>query len=337
MKVLSRRSLLTGAGVAAASLVLPRYARAAEYVFKFSSTQPIDHPSTVRIMEAAARVKEKSGGRMEINVFHSGQLGSDNDTLTQVRNGGIHMMVLSNLITANIAPLTSIGSMPFAFNTYDQVWAAMDGNLGKQLNAAFESVGLVAVERMFDAGFHQVISSKTPIRTVDDLKGFKMRVPVAPMPITFWKAMGASPTTISFTELYTALQTRVVDGTDNPLSNYQTSRFYEVQTYCSVTNHSWDGWFILLNARAYRRLPQDLQEIVMSSFNQAALDDRADMVKLNASSRDFLASKGLQFNDVADRASFRDHLRNAGFYKEWREKFGEQAWKNLEEHAAGLI
>jgi tripartite ATP-independent transporter DctP family solute receptor len=281
-------------------------------------------------------VKERSGGKMEVNVFHSGQLGSDNDTLTQVRSGGIQMMVLSNLITANVPPLTSIGSMPFAFDNYDEVWAAMDGQLGQQLRASFEPVGLMATERMFDAGFHQIISSKSPINAVDDLHGFKMRVPVAPMPITFWTALGASSTTISFNELYTALQTKVVDGTDNPLSNSQTSRFYEVQHYCSISNHSWDGWFILINARAFRRLPSDLQTILMTAFDEAGTANRADMVKHNAGAKDFLASKGLVFNTISDRNAFREHLKHAGFYIDWRQKFGDEAWRNLLKHASGI-
>src|SRR5690242_9436642 len=130
MPILTRRR---AAAVVGASILLPRFAKAAEFNWKFTSSQPATHPSTVRYLEAAERVKQKSDGRFEITVFHSGQLGTDLDTFTQVRIGGVQMMVLSNLLTATAAPLGSLPSMPFALQKYDQIWAAMDGKLGKLL------------------------------------------------------------------------------------------------------------------------------------------------------------------------------------------------------------
>jgi TRAP-type transport system periplasmic protein len=115
MPKLTRRQ---AAAIAGASILLPRFARAAEINWKFTSSQAASHPSTIRYLEAAQRVKEKSGGRFEITVFHSGQLGTDLDTFTQVRIGGVQMMVLSNLLTATAAPSGSLPSMPFALQAY---------------------------------------------------------------------------------------------------------------------------------------------------------------------------------------------------------------------------
>src|SRR5580692_1007279 len=119
MPKLSRRQ---AGALAGASILLPRFARAAEINWKFTSSQAASHPSTIRYIEAAERVKQKSGGRMEITMFHSGQLGTDLDTFTQVRIGGVHMMVLSNLLTATSAPLGSLPSIPFALKNYDAIW-----------------------------------------------------------------------------------------------------------------------------------------------------------------------------------------------------------------------
>ena len=152
--------------IAGASILLPRFAKAAEINWKFTSSQAASHPSTIRYIEAAERVKQKSNGKMEITVFHSGQLGTDLDTFTQVRIGGVQMMVLSNLLTATAAPLGSLPSMPFALQTYDAIWQAMDGKLGKLLRADLEKAGYLTTDKILDSGFHQMTSSSKPINTV---------------------------------------------------------------------------------------------------------------------------------------------------------------------------
>src|SRR6201991_3412946 len=220
--------------IAGAAILLPRFARAAEINWKFTSSQPAVHTSTVRYLEAAERVKQKSGGRFEITVFHSGQLGTDIDTFTQVRIGGVHMMVLSNVITATAAPLTSALSMPFAFKDYDQVWAATDGKLGQILRDDLKKAGYLSTNKILDSGFHQITNNKGPVKTVEDVQGLKLRAPPSPIQVSTWKAIGAAPASMNFSELYTALQTGVVDGQESPASLARTTRLYEVQKYMSL-------------------------------------------------------------------------------------------------------
>ncbi len=267
----SRRSL------AGASILLPRFAHAAEINWKFTSSQPAVHPSSVRYMEAAERVKQKSGGRFDITVFHSGQLGTDIDTFTQVRIGGVQMMVLSNVITATAAPLTSALSMPFAFKNYDEVWAAADGKLQALLREDLKKAGYLTTNKILDSGFHQITNNKGPINTVDDIQGLKLRAPPSPIQVSTWKAIGAAPASMNFSELYTALQTGVVDGQESPASLAKTTRLYEVQKYMSITSHMWDGWYTLINPRAFGKLPKDMQDLVMESFDQAGIDERKDL------------------------------------------------------------
>jgi TRAP-type C4-dicarboxylate transport system substrate-binding protein len=131
------------------------------------------------------------------------------------------------------------------------------------------------------------------------------------------------------------LQTHIVEGQENPLAIIATTRLYEVQKYCSMTGHVWDGYWLLGNRRALQALPEDLRVIVTQEFNKSAMDQRADVAKLSESLRQGLAAKGLQFNDV-DRTSFRDALRKTSFYKDWRAKFGDQAWSLLEASAGTL-
>src|SRR6266542_6603160 len=122
-----------------------------------------------------------------------------------------------------------------------------------------------------------------PINTPDDLKGFKIRVPVSPLWTSMFKAFGASPASINFSEVYSALETKIVEGQENPLSLIEFNKFYEVQKYVSLTNHMWDGFWTLANGRAWASLPKDLQEIIVRNVNTAAVEERQDIRKLNDS------------------------------------------------------
>jgi TRAP-type transport system periplasmic protein len=328
MPNITRRRITVLAG---ASVLLPRFAHAAEINWKFTSSQPAVHPSTVRYLEAAERVKQKSNGRFEITVFHSGQLGTDIDTFTQVRIGGVHMMVLSNVITATAAPLTSALSMPFALKGYNEVWAAADGKLGELLREDLKKAGYLTTNKILDSGFHQITNNKGPINTVDDVQGLKLRAPPSPIQVSTWKAIGAAPASMNFSELYTALQTGVVDGQESPASLAKTTRLYEVQKYMSITSHMWDGWYTLINPRAFGRLPKDMQDLVMESFDQAGIDERPDLAALNQDAQKFMVEKGMLLNTVADTSSFRKKLKDVGFYAEWRDKLGADVWNALQE------
>jgi TRAP-type C4-dicarboxylate transport system substrate-binding protein len=168
-----------------------------------------------------------------------------------------------------------------------------------------------------------------PINTPADLRGLKMRVPVSPLWTSLFSALGASPSSINMAETYSALQTHIVDGQENPLAVIDTTKMYEVQKYCSLTNHMWDGYWLLANRRMFEKLPKDMSALMTAAFNAAALDERADVAALNGSLQGKLAAAGMVFNTV-DAAPFRQTLRDAGFYKDWRARYGEEAWHVLE-------
>jgi TRAP-type transport system periplasmic protein len=160
-------------------------------------------------------------------------------------------------------------------------------------------------------------------------------VPVSPLWTSMFKAFDASPASINFSEVYSALQTKIVEGQENPLALISTAKLYEVQKYCSLTNHMWDGFWFLANRRAWEAVPEDMRAIVARNINAAAVKERADTAKLNASVREELASKGLVFNQP-DVAPFREKLRSAGFYSEWKGKYGDEAWALLEKSVGKL-
>jgi TRAP-type C4-dicarboxylate transport system substrate-binding protein len=187
----------------------------------------------------------------------------------------------------------------------------------------------VPLANLGNNGFREITSSDKPIRTPDDLHGFRIRVPVAPLFTSLFQALGASPASINFNEVYTALQTHLVAGQENGLVTIETAKLYEVQKYCSMTNHIWDGFCLLGNKSAFARLPPDMQDVVKRELGAAILAQRADEEKLDASLRAQLAAKGLQFQDV-DSGAFRTALRGTSFYRDWRAKFGKTGWDALQ-------
>ena len=335
MTRLTRRSALVAGAALPLFAIRTRPANAAEFSYKYANNSPLTHPLTVRTMEAAARVKEKTSGRVEIQVFPNNQLGSDTDMLSQLRSGAIEFFTLSGLILSTLVPVASINGIGFAFKDYGQVWPAMDGALGAHVRAEIAKRGLYAFAKQYDNGYRQITSSSKPIKSPDDLNGFKIRVPPSPLWTSMFKAFGAAPTSINFAETYSALQTRIVDGQENPLAIIEAAKLYEVQKYLTVTNHMWDGFWFLANKKAWEALPENLRGTVEAEFNTSALAERDDIFKLNTSLRGALEAKGLQFFE-SDAALFRAALKKAGFYAEWKEKFGADAWKVLEDAVGGL-
>lgn len=328
---MTRRSLLMGAatGVLAAPFINLRPANAAEFTMKLANNQPLEHPTNVRAAEAVKAIAEQSGGRVDIQVFPSNQLGADTDVLGQLRAGGVEFFLLSPIILSTLVPNASINGVGFAFPDYDTVWKAMDGDLGAYERKQIEAAGLVVMEKIWDNGFRQTTSSTKPITTPADLQGFKIRVPVSPLWTSMFTAFGAAPASINFAEVYTALQTGVVDGQENPLAIIKVAKMWEVQKFVSMTNHMWDGFWLLGNRRAWGTLPEDMQRIVADNFNKAGVAQRQDVMALNAGLRKELEGQGLVFNDV-DPKPFEDKLREAGFYAQWKKTYGDEAWAILE-------
>ena len=335
----SRRTLLKSSAAATvmAGVGAPLVARAqqAEFTYKFANNLPDTHPINVRGREMSAAIKQETNGRVDIQVFPSSQLGSDTDTLSQLRSGGVEFFTLSGLILATLVPAASINGIGFAFPDYPAVWKAMDGDLGAYIRGQITKANLVVMDKIWDNGFRQTTSSTKPINTPEDYKGFKIRVPVSPLWTSMFKAFDASPASINFNEVYSALQTKIVEGQENPLALISTAKLYEVQKYCSLTNHMWDGYWFLANRRAWERLPADVRTIVAKNVNGAAMKAREDTEKLNANLQTELAAKGFISNQP-DLKPFREKLKQAGFYSEWKGKYGDEAWAILEKNAGKL-
>jgi len=338
MTITRRRLLSVGtstvltSAIAAPAIV---HAQQAQWTYNYANNLPETHPMNVRAREMAAAIKQETNGRFDLQIFPNSQLGSDTDTLGQIRSGGVEFFTLSGLILSTLVPAASINGMGFAFPDYDTVWKAMDGDLGVYIRAQIAKANLIAMEKIWDNGFRQTTTSTKPVAAPDDFRGMKLRVPPSPLWTSMFKAFDASPASINFNEVYSALQTKIVDGQENPLAIISTAKLYEVQKFCSLTNHMWDGFWFLANRRAWEILPEDVRATVAKHINAAGLKERDDVSKLNASLQQDLAAKGLVFNRP-DPGPFRDKLRSAGFYTEWQGKYGPEAWGLLEKSVGKL-
>ena len=335
--LINRRQLgATALGGLLAAQSTPLFAQGAKVHLKIGGQFQATHPASIAMEEACADIRKQSNGRIDIQFFPSAQLGSDAAMLTQVRSGALDMMTASGMSVNEARPEgRGISGMAFAFTDYEHVWQAMDGELGKAIREGLDKVGVYAFPKILDSGYRNITTSTRPIKTVDDLKGLKMRVPPSPVWVSLFTALGSSPTSITINELYSALQTKIVDGQENPLTVIEAGKYYEVQKYCSITEHMWDGLWIIANGKRIKALAPDDMALITKSFEAATLKQRAETARLNTELEGVLKGKGLVFNSP-DKKGFRDALSKAGFYADWKQKYGPEAWVVLEKYSGPL-
>ena len=327
-----------GAGLAAAGALAAVSARPTiaqtKFRLRFGTAFPADHPGVKRIQEASAAIGKDTNGAVDLQVYPNSQLGSEPDMFSQTRSGALDFMSTSG-VNQTVVPVGGINAVAFAFEGYDKVWAAMDGDLGNHVRAQFAKVGLHVMPKMLDNGYRNITASAKQINSPADIKNFKIRVPGNQLWVTMFSALGAAPTSIPFGELYAALQTRVVDGQENPLALIDSAKLYEVQKYIALSGHIWDGHHIFANARRWNGMPAEVRDALTKHLGDAAVKEREDIVALNANLVETLGKAGVTFN-TPDKQPFRAALKEAGFYSDWQKKFGDEAWTLLQKYTGPL-
>jgi tripartite ATP-independent transporter DctP family solute receptor len=208
-------------------------------------------------------VNTRSGGRISVKVYGGGALGAEREYVEAIKAGTVEAGIASGVI-ANFFPSAMVTDIPFLFPSGEIAWKVMDGPFGDRLRAAFLKETGMRCLTFAEVGFRNFTNNVRPIRTPADMKGLKIRVQETPLYITLIKALGASPTPIAFTELYTSLQTKVVDGEENPIPTILMSKFAEVQKYLTLDGHNYGVDYFVINEKFYQSLPPDLQYVVLS-------------------------------------------------------------------------
>jgi tripartite ATP-independent transporter DctP family solute receptor len=336
MKITRRQfgRITAGSALAGAALAggfpCPAVAQKKIFKMKMGNPFPTTHPGGSRMVEVCDLIRKDTNGVVDIEAFPNNQLGGESDMESQLRSGALEFMTTSGAVLQTVVPTSGINAVPYVFKNYERVWSSLDGALGEYIAEAVAEYGIyMFTKATIDNGFRNITTSTKPIQSVDDLKGFKIRVPVTPLWVDAFKALGASAVTLNLPELYSALQTKVVDGQENPLVQINAFRFYEVQKYCSMTGHVWDGNLVVANAKKWNAIPKELQDIITRNFNEMAVKQRADVFKMNNDLQAEMSQKGLVFNNV-DPEPFREALVKAGFYTVWKGKYGPKAWGALE-------
>jgi tripartite ATP-independent transporter DctP family solute receptor len=335
MTVNRTRFLAAGASAFASIAILRRPADAAEFELKYASAQQQDNPVTVAMRGAAEKIAAESNGRIKLSIFPNSILGGDAAMLTQLRSGAIDFLTYLDGSLATVVPLSAISNVGFAFKDYAEVFAALDGKLGARVRADIMKAGMHVFDHIWDNGFRQITSSKRPIASPDDLNGLKIRVPTSPIEVSLFRSLGASPTALAFSEVYTALQTHLVDAQENPLTIIENGKVYEVQRFLSLTSHVWTGFWFLANMDRWNGLPKDVRDIVERNIERAVVGQRKASESANTTLLAKLETQGLSINKP-DHAPFKKKLRESGFYGEWRGKLGADAWALLEQTTGAL-
>jgi TRAP-type transport system periplasmic protein len=323
-----RKRFLAGAAGFASIGTLRFPAGAAEFSYKLGNDQPAAHPLTSFAEKAAKAVLDASGGRLEIRVFSNSALGNDTQMVAQARSGALELLQIGSNILANVIPAAALEGIPFAFTSSAQMLAAANGALGAYIGAQADKIGLRKFDGSWYGGTFQTENRVRPIVVPGDFKGLKIRVPAGPLDVSLFKAFDAAPTVVPLAEVYTSLQTHLVDGIEVPLPTLDNFRFFEQVKYVSMTGHSFLNYVMLANADAWRRLPKNLQDLVDREFGAAAGQASAAMASDEDGIEAKLRSQGLVFNRPV-LEPFRQVLRSAGLYAQWRDQYGSEAWKTL--------
>jgi len=300
-----------------------RPAKAADFTGKAGTNQPPDHPLSVAMKDLWDNVRKETNGRVDVTVFPNNPARRRHRDAAAAALGRAAGDDPRRRILEAVVPVGAIQSVGFAFPDSAAAFRASTASWARTCAARSPRRGCNTFDKIWENGMREITTSTKPVRNAVDIAGMKIRTPNSRMALDLFKALGASPTPINFSELYTALQTRVVDGQENPLANIEFARFFEVQKYLSMSSHMWGGYWLLAENEWWSKIPADAQAIITRNASTITDRQRRDIMKLNDSLVGKLQSQGMTVNTLgaADRAGMKAKLSD--YYKRWKAEFGD--------------
>lgn len=265
------------------------------------------HPYTLGLQKFADILKEKTSGKVKVEVFHSSQLGNERDMVEGLQLGTQEMALVSTAPLSSFTKEFFVFDLPFIFKDTASARKVVDGEIGTKLLKTLESQGITGLG-YFENGFRSVTNNKGPINKPEDLKGLKIRTMENPIHMDSFKAMGASPTPMAFGELFTALQQGTIDGQENPLPIVDTSKFYEVQKYLSMTEHFYAPAPLLISKTFFDGLDDATKKAIQEAALEARDYERKLLDDANAKLGKELKDRGMQIN-TPDKKAFIDAVQ----------------------------
>jgi TRAP-type transport system periplasmic protein len=314
---------------------LPRAAQAEikERSIKMPIVNSIDHPQGIGAKKFAELIEQKSGGKIKVRVYPSGTLGGEQQVASAMQGGTVEVSMMAPAqLVGNIKEFLVL-DFPFAFANEREADAVLDGPFGKRLLDLMPAKGLVGLAYM-EQGYRSITNSKRPINKLEDIQGLKIRTILNPLYIDMLNMLGANAVPMPFPELYTALETKTVDGQENPYSTVEASKFYEVQKYFSNTKHIYNPQLLLAGKRFWDTLSAEEKKI----FEDAAIETRAFQRKvareMDEKSREFLLKSGMEINDVAPEEIARMREKVKPVVDKYASQLGEALVKQFDEELA---
>ncbi len=295
----------------AAAVLLPAAAQApATRTIKFANQNAKGHPVVLGMERFAELVDKRSNGRLKVQVFAGGVLGSDQQNLTMLQGGTLEMAAMNSGILANIVKDFAVFDFPFLVTSPREADALLDSQAARQLHGKLEDKGVVGLA-FYELGFRQLTNSRRPVARVEDIAGLKLRVIPNPINVDWVSALGANPTPLPFPELYAALEQRAVDGQENPVATIQGAKLNEVQKHLTLTNHQYNPQSVLVSRRLWDALPPEDRRILQEAAAESAKYQREQSRQAAGGILEQLKKGGLQVTELpaAETAKLREKMK----------------------------
>jgi len=326
MKLLKTSGLRLGAlAFAAATLVAgTAHAQYQERTFKVSNGVSKEHPMGNGLAKMSACTLAKSGGKMKIQAYWDGALGNDLTATQSVRTGSLDMVLTSTAPLVGIVPALGVFDLPFLFSNEAEADAVLDGKAGEWFAAKLPAVGAINLA-WWENGFRHTTNSKRPITRAEDFDGVKMRVMQNNIFIDTFKTLGSNAVPMAFSEVYSALETKTVDGQENPFNNIENMKFYEVQKYLTLTKHAYSPTLVLFSKKIWDNLSPAEQSTLKECAGQGREEQRKVNREKSAQSVANLKSKGMSVNEISAAEMQRIRDKSKVIYDRHGKEIGDEA------------
>ena len=323
--MINRRTLLKSAAIGAAQLPLPYLAREGfaqtpAHTLKLTFADTRNHPLYQVLVRFADNVKAKTNGAVEVQVYGTGELGSQLNILTGLQTGIIDLCAHTSGYIDTLFPQFQVMDLPFLFPDLATAEKVLDGPVGRQLADMMPAKGIYALSYGY-WGWRVTSTVDRKVPEPDDMKGLKIRVQPGPIFAATFRALGANPIAIDYSEIYMALSQHTIEAIETPIIALPSAKHYEVVKVINLTNHVYNAGVMMVSKRKFDSMPADLQEKLRAAALELTSDWRKSMVEKTAETTAFLKEKGLTINEV-DRAAYRK--QTDGIYKDFRDVIGAE-------------
>jgi tripartite ATP-independent transporter DctP family solute receptor len=299
-----------------------------ERTLRFAFVQNIDNHWGAGAQKFADIVEKKSGGKIKVRLFPGGTLGGDIQTISSLQGGTLDMSMMGLGVLVGVNKEFVLFDLPFLFNDAKEADAALDGPLGKRLMDTLPAKGLIGLS-YWEHGFRSLTNSRRPVAKWEDISGLKIRTIQAPLYLDMFNTFGANAVPMPLPELYTALETKTVDGQENPLVSIESSKFFEVQKHLSTTRHVYNPLIVLFSKRVWDRLSEDERQLLLEAANEVKPEQRQVSRDLEAKVLGTLKGHGMVVTEVSEAERERMREKVKPVTEKYEKEVGESLVKEL--------